>query len=490
MKRLIYIVLVIIFLLLVIQPARDPDMGWHLRYGQYFFQTGHVLRDNIISYVWPQYKWVQASWGYDLIVYQIFSHFGFLGLSVAAGLSTFLTFLIVTWPQKRLRLPYLISVGVIFIALSGPMWGGGFRTQTPSAIFMAVAFVVSDMILNPQGRKTPLRWIWTLPIFFLVWANLHGGFALGLILLSIHWMCAGIVAKIQKIPIWQYKRYGMALIASWITPLVNPWGFRIYEETFKHTSNINLVGISEWAPLIKTPYEAVIMGIAVLITVVILLWNKKIRAIPTLIVLLVATYLAYSATRFVVIVALLVAYHLAQELPLVRSRLFQKNIVQWIIAGILLALMVFDMVTFRTNFSIPDSNVLTFTWNDYCIITFNCSEDLTAVMLKDPPKGHGFHPYNYGGYLSWRVPQVKTFIDGRMAAWEENGQTPPVLEGDWIAMPLGPVAFIKYDTQYHFQWVIAPTKSDIYRYLESLSESGQWTLKYTDDRYGYFVKLR
>lgn len=315
---------IIAFLLLVTQPARDPDLGWHLRYGQYFFQTGHVLRDNIISFVWPQYKWVQASWGYDLIVYQLFTHLGFLGLSVTAGLCTLFTFCIVIWPPKRLNLVQLLFLGIVFIALVGPMWGGGMRTATISTIFMAASIVISDRILDPDGRKTPAWVMYLLPVFFLVWANLHGGFALGLILLSIQWICCGILSRIQKIPIHQYKTYGLALAASWFTPLVNPWGLQVYEETFKHTSNTNLLGISEWAPLTDLPLVALITGIIVLFTLAVLVNRKKIRAFPAVAVVVVSTYLAFSANRFVIVLGAVVVYFLARNLPLYHWRFFRN----------------------------------------------------------------------------------------------------------------------------------------------------------------------
>ena len=70
----------------------DPDLGWHLKYGQYFFQNQKVLKENIFSVEMPNYQWVNHSWFSDLITYGIFNNFGFLGLSVAAAMVVALTF--------------------------------------------------------------------------------------------------------------------------------------------------------------------------------------------------------------------------------------------------------------------------------------------------------------------------------------------------------------------------------------------------------------
>ncbi len=43
-------------------------------------------------------------------------------------------------------------------------------------------------------------------------------------------------------------------------------------------------------------------------------------------------------------------------------------------------------------------------------------------IKKERPKGNIFNEYNWGGYLIWKLPEYKTFIDGRMPSWrDENG---------------------------------------------------------------------
>src|SRR3989344_1890931 len=63
----------------------DNDLGWHLKYGEYFFKNGHILRENIFSTEMPNYHWVNSSWLTDLISYVTFTNFGFLGLSILAA---------------------------------------------------------------------------------------------------------------------------------------------------------------------------------------------------------------------------------------------------------------------------------------------------------------------------------------------------------------------------------------------------------------------
>src|SRR3989344_962853 len=72
----------------------DSDLGWHLKYGEYFFKTGHILRDNTFSTLMPEFKWVNHSWGTDIISYAFYKPFGLWGLSILGALIITLTFFI------------------------------------------------------------------------------------------------------------------------------------------------------------------------------------------------------------------------------------------------------------------------------------------------------------------------------------------------------------------------------------------------------------
>jgi len=47
---------------------------------------------------------------------------------------------------------------------------------------------------------------------------------------------------------------------------------------------------------------------------------------------------------------------------------------------------------------------------------------IAAALVAEPCDDNVFASYNYGGYLIWKVPGEKLFIDGRMPSWSLNGQ--------------------------------------------------------------------
>jgi hypothetical protein len=484
MKRIVAILIVFIVFILTLQMQTDLDLGWHLRYGQYFFQTGHVLRDNIISFVFPDYKWVQASWGYDLLLYQLFVRFGFIGMSVAGAMTSTLIFMILVWPIGKRNVASLIFLAAIFLSQTTPLFAAGFRSQTPSSLLFALLIV-----LLSRHPIAPSNSFALLPLLFLVWANLHGGFALGLLLMCIMWLVQAALTrqKNTSISMRHLIIFGLFIILSVLATLCNPWGIQIYRETFMHTTNINLSLIGEWTPLTTSPPNILLL-VVIVTMVAYTAWRRHdISHLPFLTAFAFATYLGISAIRFETNYGIMATWYLATYgtvsdwIPKSRQRFV-------ILVGslILVAGIVFDCIFTRQFFVFSLPQVLTSSWATYCRTLGTCSEDVTAAMLRDPPLGNGFHPYNYGGYISWRVPSVKTFLDGRMAAWEdEQGRTPPILDGDRVFEDKQPVMFRKMEATYKFNWIIIPSESLLNEYI---SQSGLWTKKYGDSKYSYYVK--
>jgi hypothetical protein len=495
-------ILVILFVIaFTLHPSADLDLGWHLRYGEYFFKTGHVLKDNILSFVWPNYRWVQSSWGFDLMEYQIFNHFSFVGLSITAMLISLATFLVCVWPLKRFNPAILFFLAVIFVSQTVPMNGTGLRSQTLSGLLFALTMLITYLTFKPPspGKYLNKYLLYSLPLIFFFWANMHGGFSLGLIFATLIWgahLGLLIIKKMFKLKFETASGktlliFAGLLLASWLLPLINPWGLRVYEETFKHSTNANLNFISEWMPLGDIVAIDVVLFLAILCTTLAVI-KRQIIQLPFLLIVLVSTYMAISAARFLINFGVLVTIFTAWNIAELPKWKFKGNLILKIVLTFLLvAFTLFDAFFINRYFIIPESRIFTMNWDKYCHYFEHCSEEITQIMLKDPPVGNGFHPYNYGGYLSWRVPKIKTFIDGRMSAWEDDkGNTPPVITADQIVFEKLLQTYRKLDNTYHFRWMIVPTNSPITAYLDDLSKSKIWERRFQSEHLSYFIKVR
>lgn len=438
----------------------DLDLGWHLRYGEYFYTTGHILRENIISSVWPDYTWVQASWGYDILLYPLFRMLEFPGLSVAAALTSVLIFGIITWRKRFSHTLFLIFLAILFISHTQPLFIAGLRAQTVSALFFALALWVYEEKRN--------RW---LPLIVWLWANLHGGFVLGLGVLWVLWLGH------------REKRSGFWLCLASVIPILNPYGLALYRESFIHATNTSIASIGEWTPLFSSPLESTIALTVALIAAIATIVGKGKSSYTYLLVLGILTWLSQSAIRFIIPFGIFTTYLIAQAGERL-GRILPRSLRYCSVAGIIL-IAVFDLLVSHKYFLLPDTRLIGFTWDTYCSVLGTCSEPISQKLNAARPSGNGFNTYNWGGYLSYRVPSIKTFVDGRMTAWQRNGTTPPIDDAERVTVEKDPITWRRLDSQYHFTWAIVPDQSPIAKYLH---QDTKWKRETMDGMYTLFLK--
>ena len=155
MKRLFPIMLrmlpyIFVFVASLYHP-RDPDLGWHLRYGEYFFTHGTILRVNTFSELMPDFLWVNSSWMTDLISFVAYQWAGFLGLAVLSALVVTTTIYFfarwakLTWWDEVLLFPLL----VFFIE---PLISISLRGQLMSLLFLAILFFLTRVYTEGKRR--------------------------------------------------------------------------------------------------------------------------------------------------------------------------------------------------------------------------------------------------------------------------------------------------------------------------------------------------
>ena len=82
-----------------------------------------------------------------------------------------------------------------------------------------------------------------LPAIMVLWANLHGGFLIGLIIVGI--FCG--VALLRRDWV-NFKIYGFVGVGCFIATLINPLGWHIYEGLASVLGHFSQAYITEWWP--------------------------------------------------------------------------------------------------------------------------------------------------------------------------------------------------------------------------------------------------
>lgn len=177
-KRLFSSLLIIALFAMAVRETLDADMWWHLKAGSYIAQNG-IPHQDIFSYTVPNHEWVTHEWLSEVVMWWIYRTSGFAGLIVSFALIIVLTYWLVFLSCEGR--PYVAGFVTLLAALASALvWGA--RPQIFNLLMTALfVFIVTEFQATQKRR---LLW-WLIPLTVL-WANLHSGYLLGVVLLGTY----------------------------------------------------------------------------------------------------------------------------------------------------------------------------------------------------------------------------------------------------------------------------------------------------------------
>ncbi len=427
-KFIFFIVILFVFLLSigfsVTYNVIDPDFGWHLKTGQLILERG-VPKTDWYSYTMPNFPWIDHEWLTDVAIYKMFSHFGSAGTLVL-----FLSIFILAFLVLIKREAFIYFLPAILLGYLASFDFLSIRPQMLTVFFIAILSIILSKI--SEGKIS--KWVYLCPVLFLIWANLHGGFAIGLLLIflylavevgkktklfqrikSLKWF---VGYNIQEPSNKKIIIYSVLFFSSIIFTFINPYGPRLYVEIFRtFGDNFARSHISEWMPLFSTsPFLYSIFEIFYIgaFLGLLIIYYKKID-FTKLSISLIFLALAFLAQRNFLIFVIFTIPILAQFFAMLNAEIGHKYkfllekqtiFITFFIIFELLMLGLFPF--FISNFKAQE----------------NFSYPVKAVnFLKTRPLSENlFNEYNWGGYLIWKLPERKVFIDGRMPCWQLGNQ--------------------------------------------------------------------
>lgn len=378
----------------------DPDFGWHIRMGQLILSKGIPATDPF-SYTMPSYPFVDHEWLTNVALFWLLSVVGYKGL---AGIFTLIVLgaLVLQWravvkdQRKFIFIPFFLILMVLLFFF-------GVRPQVISWFFFSLMlFIVRD---SGHFRK----WRLWLPVVFLVWANLHGGFPVGLAALlaaSVYWLFKG------KYSVFTVSAVFLLCVGA---TFLTPYGWRTWWEVWMQMTDGSLRwNILEWMPAIVILYFSFWTFFVFSIFFVI----RYIKKFTFLDIFLYFGFLAaaLSSVRHIPLWAII-------ALPMTTQGLFflhqEAAKIQYGSIRLAKALKGFFIIIFVIS-------VLELLPAMLPVSGQNAAYPEKAVdyLNLHMPKGQVFSSYNWGGYLIWKLPEKKVFVDGRMPSWRWEAHIP------------------------------------------------------------------
>jgi len=395
-------------ILAAVRGLVDSDYYWHITAGRLVAERG-VLTTDPFSYTWAGEPWVMHEWLGELLMYWLVS-------GVGPGIATFLFGVIsIAGPLILAWTLWRHGVGLLPLAIASSLViyvFASYATIRPQAIsWLFLGVLLAGLVsLRPDQRWRP----WLIVPLFVLWANVHGLYVVGLAVLGLY----TLYTLLGRTPMAPRRKEIAALLAgcfaaSMLTP-AGPAGL-LYPLRYVDSGDWGLRHISEWqSPDFHDPTQ---LGLLALIVAIL---ANAMRATPAWLQGMAASGLvgALLATRNVPLAGLLalptLSVGLGDRLPQrmvtrpPRDRIVRRCMEMGIAALILAA----TAVILPRLPAVAEDQVIPRTF------------PVAAVdrLAATDPDARVFAEYQWGGYVIHRLFRggARVFVDGRNDMYDER----------------------------------------------------------------------
>jgi hypothetical protein len=213
------------------------DLAYHLRAGATILDTGAIPAVDRYTFTAAGLPWLDQQWGAQAILALTFRAGGWHGLAllraVAAGLTSFFVFRACRARGASGRAAALLTIAAFALSITNL----AMRPQMLAyPLFAATLWIVVDR------ERHPTR-LWIIPPVVMIWANLHGSFVLGPLMVG----SAGLSDLVAHRP-GARRTLGLAVVTTLAT-LIGPFGPRVWAYALAIGTSDQIRGaITEWAP--------------------------------------------------------------------------------------------------------------------------------------------------------------------------------------------------------------------------------------------------
>ncbi len=371
----------------------DTDFWWHLKTGQYIAGRHSLPVPDPFAYTTamapssPGESFVRHfnlthEWLSQLLMYGVYALAGFPGIVMARALLLAALCGLSGFAAARLSQRFYAGIAAAGAAAAVMV---AFAADRPSLVtFLGVAAFVCLLEMR--------RGYWALPPLALLWANCHGGFPLGWVVLLAY--CGETVIRRAWTP--ESRRLWLASAGAILASGINPNGFGAVATMLAYRRSPMTANLIEWMPpkLWGPPYAFDLLLYAA--ALVLLLSWRRVRPAHWI---LFAVFAAASlmAFRNIALIGFLAPVLLAAYFP---YPVKLPDILKWtppVLAAAALAVVM----------TLPGSY-------NFRVAAWTIPEGAANFLLANHVTGPIFNTYEQGGYLIWKLwPEQRVFIDGR-----------------------------------------------------------------------------
>lgn len=465
---------IVVAFALAFQRLPSADLWWHLAGGRYILENGLIPRTDPFSYTAFGQPWMNHEWLSQVIFYLVF-RLG--GLSLLVGFKS-LIITLTAWVVFRLGwkvsgspvLAALVTFLSLLCARTTPFFD--VRPYIFSYLFSAIFL----SCLERFSREKKSFFVFLLIPLTILWANLHAAFPLGLALAAIYLVAALLRGDWAGVRVLSAVLLG-ATLASGLTP----YGFQplLYPLSFLKADTFR-AALSDWTPPDLLGRESA-FGIFLCLELLFVLFSLKTLRAEEALILGLMGLLGMSAVRHVFLACLLSAPILAGLLGPFWRRARERFPLRR--ADTPLWGAVIFLAIAGGAFIIRDTD-----WEGMLMERQLFPVEAVGFLNANPLPGRLFAPYEWGGYLIWKLyPKQKVFIDGRASSLY-----PEKIYRDALSAMWGDPGWKRILNEYHIGFVLC-NKWQVGRGMllpwRLIHDPSEWQLVHSDDIAMLFARI-
>jgi len=450
----------------------DPDLGFHLLDGQYILTHGHPPTTDTYSFTAAGSPWLDHAWLPEVLYYLAHRALGWQGVFVVLAASAIIVYIgIFLLCRKETEDPLAAGIATIF---GGLLAAVTFTPRTQNIGWLCFLAVYAILFRFRATRRGPL---WLVPPLFCLWINCHGMWPFGLIVFAII-LAAGFVphdlGRLQAAPWTATERKNLLGVyaASVAALFLNPFGYRLVFLPVRVALRQQMVAtvrlVEEWASVDFNDSRGLLVMAVLAGVFLAALFQRRRWKIDEAALTMVVLYLGLSHIRFLVLAGIVLPPILAPQLGKISSYdpAHERRALNAALLAVPLAVLVLGF---------PSQRFLEAQIEAYF------PEGAIRYLKAHPQSGNMFNCNEWGGYMEWVLPEVRTFIDSREELFESKG-----VLGDYVA-----ITSLKQSQElldrYQISYLVYPTEAPLC-YL--LSKNSAWERLYLDHQAAIYRRAR
>jgi len=386
----------------------DPDIWWHLKVGDWIVQHRAVPVAGILSRTAGARPWVAYSWGFEVILSRIYVWLGLMAFAyfgvVLSLLVSVVLFAACFALSRRFWLSWLLTLIGTFAYV--------YALYPRPVFFSMMLFNIMLCLLLKAQRSGRIQTLYCFPVLFMIWANLHIQFVYGLATLGLY---IAVTAALRIAPLLfpnlaalratslSPSRLSAILAASIAACCINPYSYHLFVVVARYSRETQTYSlIQELLAPTFVSFTCFVL-LFVVMTAFYVAGSRKQIDLFQLSLLIIASLCALRTVRdawFAAIPAILLLADVSVESCNQDAAFTPLELLS--VAGATAVLV----VLLASNMGFTTRGV------DYSV-SLEFPVDAANFLRRVEPPGPLYNDFDWGGFLTWYLPQYPVSIDGR-----------------------------------------------------------------------------